>query len=213
MEPKTIPAEELDSRNNLRGNKSVRFEYKVTQRELSKLSNPSRLSLFDQAILPHLDAAYNLARWLTGHDQDAQDVVQEACLRAFRAFEGFYGVDGRAWFLTIVRNTAYSSLNKNKAAHLMTPFDDEIHGDVEAETRDPVAILRLSENAEQLQRAMGNLPPEFREALVLRHQEGLSYQKIAEVAGIPQGTVMSRLARARARLRKCLIDEEKKGTR
>lgn len=177
------------------------------------MSNPSRLSLFDQAILPHLAAAYNLARWLTGHDQDAQDVVQEACLRAFRAFEGFYGVDGRAWFLTIVRNAAYTSLNKNKVARLMTPFDEEIHAGMEPEMRDPVAILRLSEDAEHLQAAMEKLPPEFREALVLRHQEGLSYQKIAEVAGIPQGTVMSRLARARARLRKCLIEGEKKGGR
>ncbi len=95
----------------------------------------------------------------------------------------------------------------------MTPFDEEIHGDVEAETRDPVAILRLSENAEQLQAAMENLPAEFREVLVLRHHEGLSYQNIAEVTGIPQGTVMSRLARARARLRKCLIEGEKKGAR
>lgn len=200
-----------DSRCDICGNKSARSEYRITKRALSKLSNPSRLSLFDQAILPHLGAAYNLARWLTGHDQDAQDVVQEACLRAFRAFEGFYGADGRAWFLTIVRNTAYASLNKNKVAHLMTPFDEEIHASMEPETRDPVAILRLSEDAARLHGAMENLPPEFREALVLRHQEGLSYQRIAEVVGIPQGTVMSRLARARARLRKCLLAGEKEG--
>ena len=211
--PKTSSTGDPDSRYDVRGNKSGRSEYRVTKRELSKLSNPSRLSLFDQAILPHLSAAYNLARWLTGHDQDAQDVVQEACLRAFRAFEGFYGVDGRAWFLTIVRNTAYTSLNKNEITRAMTPFDEEIHAGTEPETRDPVAILRLSENAKQLQTAMENLPPQFREALVLRHQEGLSYQKIAEIAGIPQGTVMSRLARARARLRKCLIDGEKEGGR
>lgn len=170
----------------------------------NKLSDPSRLPLFEQTILPHLNAAYNLARWLTGHDQDAQDVVQEACLRAFRAFDGFYGADGRAWLLTIVRNTAYTSLQKTKSTRLMTPFDEEIHGDVQLETRNPANAMQLSEDAEQLHHAMEDLPPEFREALILRHQEGLSYQKIAEVAGIPQGTVMSRLARARARLRKCL---------
>ncbi len=176
----------------------------------TQLSDPSRLPLFEQAILPHLNAAYNLARWLTGHDQDAQDVVQEACLRAFRAFDGFYGADGRAWLLTIVRNTAYTALQKNKAARLTTPFDEEIHGDLQTEKSDPSAIMRLAEDADRLQNAMENLPMEFREALVLRHQEGLSYNEIARVAGIPPGTVMSRLARARARLRQCLIagDEE-----
>ena len=171
----------------------------------NKLSAPSRLPLFEQAILPHLNAAYNLARWLTGHDQDAQDIVQEACLRAFRAFDGFYGGDGRAWLLMIVRNTAYTSLQKTKVAFLTTPFDEEIHGEAQVETSDPAAALQLSEDAQQLHAAMEDLPPEFREALILRHQEGLSYQKIAEVAGIPPGTVMSRLARARARLRKSLI--------
>lgn len=173
------------------------------------MSNPSRLPLFEQVILPHLNAAYNLARWLTGHEQDAQDVVQEACLRAFRAFDGFYGADGRAWLLTIVRNTAYTSLTRNKITRAMTPFDEELHGEIDPETTGPVANLRLSEVAERLRTAMESLPPEFREALVLRHQEGLSYQMIAEIVGIPQGTVMSRLARARARLRKCLVDDEK----
>jgi len=181
--------------------------------KISKLSDPSRLPLFEQAILPHLNAAYNLARWLTGHDQDAQDVVQEACLRAFRAFDGFYGADGRAWLLTIVRNAAYTSLKKNKNARLTTPFDEEMHGEVQSETSSPAATLQFSEDAEQLQTALENLPPEFREALVLRHQEGLSYHEIARVAGIPPGTVMSRLARARARLRKFLIAGEEKEMR
>ncbi len=178
--------------------------------KISKLSDPSRLPLFEQAIVPHLNAAYNLARWLTGHDQDAQDVVQEAYLRAFRSFDGFHGTDGRAWLLTIVRNTAYTTLQKNKRARLTTPFEEEIHGDLQWETSSPAAALQLSEEAEQLQTAMENLPPEFREALVLRHQEGLSYNEIARVAGIPQGTVMSRLARARARLRHCLIAGDEK---
>jgi RNA polymerase sigma-70 factor (ECF subfamily) len=156
-----------------------------------------------------LNASYNLARLLTGHDQDAQDVVQEACLRAFRAFDGFYGADGRAWLLTIVRNTAYALIQKNKTACLSTPFDEEIHGDLQPDASNPSAIMRAAEDAQQLQRAMENLPPEFREALVLRHQEGLSYNAIAHVVGIPLGTVMSRLARARARLRKCLVAGDK----
>lgn len=177
--------------------------------ETSQLFDPSRLPLFEQAILPHLNAAYNLARWLTGHDQDAQDVVQEACLRAFRAFDGFYGADGRAWLLKIVRNTAYTSLQKNKAALLMTPFDEALHGDVQGEATNPADLMRLAEDAQQLQTAMESLPPEFREALVLRHHEGLSYREIAQIVGIPPGTVMSRLARARARLRKCLIVGDK----
>lgn len=139
--------------------------------------------------------------------------MQEAFLRAFRAFDGFYGNDGRAWLLTIVRNTAYSSLQKSKTARSMTPFDEEIHSDTQTETTNPKARLQLFEDAQQLQSAMEDLPSEFREVLVLRHQEGMSYQKIAEVAGIPQGTVMSRLARARARLRNCLIVPDEKGVR
>ncbi len=181
--------------------------------EPNQLSDPSRLPLFEQAILPHLNAAYNLARWLTGHDQDAQDVVQEACLRAFRAFDGFHGADGRAWLLTIVRNSAFTLLKKNKTALFMTPFDEQLHGDVQQEMANPATELRLAEDAQQLQAAMENLPPEFREALILRHQEGLSYREIAAVADIPSGTVMSRLARARVRLRQCLVAGDQRETR
>ncbi|MDQ6654837.1 MAG: sigma-70 family RNA polymerase sigma factor, partial [Verrucomicrobiota bacterium] len=114
----------------------------MDKQDPNKLPDPSRLPLFEQVILPHLNAAYNLARWLTGHDQDAQDIVQEACLRAYRAFDGFYGADGRAWLLTIVRNTAYTALQKNKAARLTMSFDEEIHGDLQPETSDPSAIMR-----------------------------------------------------------------------
>ena len=167
-----------------------------------KLSDPSRFPLFEQAILPHLHTAYNLARWLTGHDQDAEDVVQEACLRAFRAFDGFYGADGRAWLLTIVRNSAFTFIKKKRPACLSTSFDEDLHGELQPEASNPSAIMRLAEDAQHLQIAMENLPPDFREVLVLRHQEGLSYNEIARVVGIPLGTVMSRLARARARLRK-----------
>ncbi|HSH40162.1 MAG TPA: sigma-70 family RNA polymerase sigma factor [Chthoniobacterales bacterium] len=177
------------------------------------MSDRNRLSAFEQAILPHFNAAYNLARWLTGHDQDARDVVQEAFLRAFRAFDGFYGTDGRAWLLAIVRNTAYSSIQKNKPIRSMALFDEEIHSDTRTETTNPRANLQLSEDAQRLQDGMENLPSEFREVLVLRHQEGMSYRKIAEVAGIPQGTVMSRLARARARLRECFPRPDTKEAR
>jgi RNA polymerase sigma-70 factor (ECF subfamily) len=155
---------------------------------------------FEEALLPHLDAAHNLARWLLRNEQDAQDVVQEAYLRAFRSFGGFHGGNGRAWLLTIVRNTAYTLLKKNHAVDLTTTFDEEIHA-TEYESVSPATILEHSEDAELLKQAMDELPAEFREILALRHQEGLSYKEIAEIAQIPPGTVMSRLARARAKLR------------
>ena len=161
------------------------------------------LASFEDAILPHLDAAHNLARWLLRNEQDAQDVVQEAYLRAFKSFSGFRGSNGRAWLLTIVRNTSYTLLKKNRAVDLTTTFDEEIHGSGD-EVVSPVTILERSDNAELIKEAMNHLPAEFREILALRHQEGLSYKEIAEIAQIPPGTVMSRLARARTKLREYL---------
>lgn len=158
---------------------------------------------FEEATLPHLDAAYNLARWIVRNEQDAQDVVQEAYLRAFKAFAGFHGSNGRAWLLTIVRNTCFTLLKKNRAADLTTTFDETIHG-AAAEDATPAAILEHIDDAALIKDAMDELPPEFREVLTLRHQEGLSYKEIAEVAQIPTGTVMSRLARAREKLREYL---------
>ena len=158
---------------------------------------------FEEALLPHLDAAHNLARWLLRNEQDAQDVVQEAYLRAFKSFSGFHGSNGRAWLLTIVRNTSYTLLKKNRVADLTTPFDEEIHASGH-ESVSPATILEHSEDAELMRQAMDELPAEFREILTLRHQEGLSYKEIADIAQIPPGTVMSRLARARAKLRECL---------
>jgi RNA polymerase sigma-70 factor (ECF subfamily) len=154
-------------------------------------------------MLPHLDAAHNLARWLLRNEEDARDVVQEAYLRAFKSFSGFHGSNGRAWLLTIVRNTSYTLLKKNHAVDLTTPFDEEIHvsGD---ESRSPATILERSEDAKLMSEAMDQLPAEFREILTLRHQEGLSYKEIADITQVPPGTVMSRLARARAKLRECL---------
>jgi RNA polymerase sigma-70 factor (ECF subfamily) len=161
------------------------------------------LASFEEALLPHLDAAHNLARWLLRNEQDAQDVVQEAYLRAFKSFSGFHGSNGRAWLLTIVRNTSYTLLKKNRAVDFTTTFDEEIHV-AGHESVSPATILEHSENAELIREAMDELPAEFREILVLRHQEGLSYKEIADIAQIPPGTVMSRLARARAKLKEYL---------
>jgi RNA polymerase sigma-70 factor (ECF subfamily) len=168
--------------------------------------NPSQkedLTSFESMMLPHLDAAHNLARWLLRNEEDARDVVQEAYLRAFKSFSGFHGSNGRAWLLTIVRNTSYTLLKKNHAVDLTTPFDEEIHvsGD---ESRSPATILERSEDAKLMSEAMDQLPAEFREILTLRHQEGLSYKEIADITQVPPGTVMSRLARARAKLREYL---------
>ena len=159
---------------------------------------------FEAMMLPHLDAAHNLAKWLLRNEQDAQDVVQEAFLRAFKSFSGFHGSNGRAWLLTIVRNTSYTLLKKNRVADLTTPFDEEIHASGH-EFVSPVTILERSEDAELIREAMNELPAEFREILTLRHQEGLSYKEIADIVQIPPGTVMSRLARARAKLKERLV--------
>ena len=130
-------------------------------------------------------------------------MVQEAYLRAFKSFGGFHGSNGRAWLLTIVRNTSYTLLKKNQAVDLTTPFDEELHASGQ-ESVSPETILERSEDAALIREAMDELPAEFREILTLRHQEGLSYKEIAEIAQIPPGTVMSRLARARAKLREYL---------
>src|SRR5437588_6742313 len=166
---------------------------------------------FEEAMLPHLDAAHNLARWLLRNEQDAQDVVQEAFLRAFKSFGGFHGSNGRAWLLTIVRNTSYTLLKKNRVVDLTTPFDEEIHVSSH-ESVSAATILERSEDAELIREAMDELPAEFREILTLRHQEDLSYEEIADIAQIPPGTVMSRLARARVKPNERLaarIDREK----
>jgi RNA polymerase sigma-70 factor (ECF subfamily) len=158
---------------------------------------------FRRVVLPHLGDAYALARWLTGSRADAEDVVQEACLRAFKFIESFHGDDGRAWLLGIVRNTYYTWLKRNKVAMLAVPFDEESFdsGELEASgdrSANPLEQLLQEKDAKRLvNAALERLPEEFREAVVLRELEGLSYKEIAAIAGIPLGTVMSRLARAR----------------
>ena len=168
-----------------------------------------QLARFEQTILPHMDAAYNLARWLTRRDQDAEDVVQEAYLRAFQFFGSFRGGDGRTWLLAIVRNTCYTWLHKNRAPEQTVSFDEEQHGLTLAD-RSPEARLFRTEEARILHDALRELSTEFREVVVLRELEELSYKEIAGIAGIPVGTVMSRLARGRERLQEILskrVDE------
>ena len=148
--------------------------------------DPAELASFEQAMLPHLDAAHNLARWLLRNEQDAQDVVQEAYLRAFRSFAGFRGTSGRAWLLALVRNTSYTLLKKNRAADLTTPFDEEIHASGH-ESASPATLLEHAEDSELIKNAMEELPAEFREILILRHQESLSYNEISETLKIPIG--------------------------
>jgi RNA polymerase sigma factor (sigma-70 family) len=172
---------------------------------VKKRQEPAKeeLTSFEEAMLPHLDAAHNLAKWLLRNEQDAQDVVQEAYLRAFRSFTGFHGTNGRAWLLTIVRNTSYTLLKKSHAVDLTTTFDETIHA-TGYDSVNPATLLEHTEDTQLIKEAMDQLPAEFREILTLRHQEGLSYKEIADIAQIPSGTVMSRLARARAKLKECL---------
>ena len=166
---------------------------------------------FEEAALPHLGAAYNLARWLTHNDTDAEDVVQEAYLRALRHFNSFHGGDGRPWLLAIVRNTCYTWLQQNRAPELQIAFDEEIYVVRESDLSPETLLLREADG-ELVREALEKLSPEFREIIVLRELEELSYKQIADVADIPLGTVMSRLARARKRLVEILKGEGNKET-
>ncbi len=160
---------------------------------------PAETPGFEQIMLPHLDAAHNLARWLLRHEQDAEDCVQEAYLLAFKAFTRFRGGDARSWLLAIVRNACYSRMRKGRRAEPVLPFDEAVHGP-ESTTVAPADFWRRAEVRELLDNALGRLSAEFREVLVLHEIEGLAYREIAATIGAPLGTVMSRLARARGRL-------------
>jgi len=164
---------------------------------------------FAEMALPHLDAAYNLARWLTRDPADASDVVQEAMLRALRFFGSFRGGSGKSWLLAIVRNTAIDWMRANRPAQILpAPTDDsDPFENIPAEGDDPEAALIRIGNRQQLDRLIAALPAEFRECLVLRELEELSYKEIAAVTGVPIGTVMSRLSRARLMLQRALIRE------
>jgi RNA polymerase sigma-70 factor (ECF subfamily) len=173
-------------------------------------TTPALSESFDDVVLPHLDAAYRLARWLMRNEHDAEDVVQDATLRAFRYFRTFTGGDGRAWFLRIVRNTC-SGWRSHRIEALSDPFDEEQHRSVWPAS-DPETLLLQTDDATLIARAMRTLPDGVHQLLVLRELEGLSYRELADVIGIPIGTVMSRLSRAREALRGA-VDSELKPTR
>jgi RNA polymerase sigma-70 factor (ECF subfamily) len=166
------------------------------------MANPDAGS-FESKVLPHLDAAFGLARWLVRSDTDAEDLVQDAYLRAWKAFAGFQGSDAKAWLLTIVRNACYTWLKSRRLENQNTPFDEAIHGNWDA-SDNPHTRLALDRDRQSIRRAVEALPVEFREVLVLREWQGFSYREISEIADIPIGTVMSRLVRARERLHKSL---------
>lgn len=161
----------------------------------------TRTGTFDEIILPHLDAAHNLARWLVRDAAEAEDVVQEACLRALRYFATFRGGNARAWLLRIVRTTAFVWMQKNRPQRLATEFDEAIHSEV-CEAVNPEVLLHRRADTQMLDEAMSRLPVRLREILVLRELEGLSYKEIAAVVGVPIGTVMSSLFRAREHVRR-----------
>ena len=165
------------------------------------MNDQSKTRRFEALVLPHLNAAYNLARWLTRNDQDAHDIVQEASLRAYKFIDGLRGGDGRAWLLGIVRNTFYNGLELHRKHDKNTCFDEELHsqegGAPSQPDGGPESILARADDIRLLNQALARLPLEFREVVVLRDLEDLSYKEIAEAAAIPIGTVMSRLARGR----------------
>jgi len=156
-------------------------------------------------LVAHLNAAYNLARWLMPNETEAEDMVQEAYLRAISHFAGFQGGDGRAWLLTIVRNSCYDHLRRKGASDKNTDFNEAVHS-AGQQTPNPEAALLLTERTEVVTKSLAALPEEYREVLVLREMEQLSYREIAKIAGIPLGTAMSRLSRARQQLRQTLSD-------
>jgi RNA polymerase sigma-70 factor (ECF subfamily) len=159
------------------------------------------LELFEEIFLPHLDSVHNLARWLTRNEHDAQDVAQEAYLRAFRFFDSYRGPDGKAWLLEIVRNTARTYLRRQNPVPRAEPFDEAAHSSATRSNPEDVAVGR--ERGGLLRRCIEGLPVEFREVLIMRELEEMSYREIAEATGLPAGTVMSRLSRARKRLEDC----------
>ena len=163
---------------------------------------------FEQTVLIHLDGAYNLARWLMRDDDDARDVVQDACLRALKAFGQLRGGNERAWLLTIVRNVAFTFLHSRKPT---AELNEDVHEPADAGEFDPPVVLERAIDAERVRAAIDQLPPELRSAIVLREMEGLSYKQIAEVSGVPIGTVMSRLSRGRERLAEFLSEAKPVG--
>jgi len=178
------------------------------------LHHPSQRAHFERTVLPHLDAAYNLARWLLRNDADADDVTQEACVRAYRFFDSFHGGNAKTWLLTIVRHACFTWLKQHRAEKLNMPFEEQLHsltGDDPAcgnspFTAGPEALFMQDADRHLLQRCLEELPLEYRETIILRELEGLSYKEISMALDIAIGTVMSRIARGRGLLQKKLTD-------
>jgi RNA polymerase sigma factor (sigma-70 family) len=182
------------------------------------LDDAERSRRFQQMALPHLDAAYNLARWLSGNAADAEDIVQEAFMRAFRFFDSFHGETARPWLLAIVRRTWYTEWRRRASSHEVAAFDDELDRVDEmtidgwgASPNDPQALLIRDEDVRLVHEALAQLPVEFREVLILRELEDMSYRDIAIIADLPIGTVMSRIARARRKLAAVLRPQRNAG--
>ena len=166
--------------------------------------NHQKRAEFEQAMLPHIDSAYNLARWISGNPVEAHDIVQESYLRAYRFYASYNGSNARAWLLAIVRNSCYNYLSERRRGAHDVEFDEEIHtvdvAATDADWSDPERALARKRDAGALERLIAALPPNYIEVLVLREIEGMYYREISLLTRVPIGTVMSRLARARARL-------------
>jgi len=180
------------------------------------MKDPTKKLRFQTTVMPHINSAFNLARWLTHGHADAEDIVQEAYLRAFNFFEGFHGEDGRVWLLSIVRNTFYTWHQQKKGQGQHTQFDDELHGSNDETSKseydaNPERIMIQKDSQRLLHQAMKKLPIEYREVMVMRELEDLSYKQIAEIIQIPMGTVMSRLGRGRKQLAEILAADIENG--
>ncbi len=190
------------------GNKNARpgvTYIDLSSRSFRFVDAKNRHSCFENAVLPHIDAAFNLARWLTRNTSDAEDLVQEACLKAMTAIHSLRNQDGKSWLLAIVRNTYYSRVRKRRVEDSAVEYQEEQHAE-ECPGSDPGMQLLRAEAGQIIHQAIETLPEEFREVIILRELEEMSYREIAEITGTPVGTVMSRLARGRERLKHMLSE-------
>jgi RNA polymerase sigma factor (sigma-70 family) len=211
LDPRRTGLDEVVVKERLEGSDRLSGQ---RQASVPIVQNQDDRAVFDEVFLPHMAEAYRLARWLTGNSSDAEDVVQDAALRAFRGIKSFGAVNARAWSLTIVRNTAYSWLMKNRPKAVVFTDDLSVAEQQELEREGPqrtrmetpeeIAIFRA--DADEVQRALAQLPAQFREVIVLREMNQLNYRDIAEITNVPIGTVMSRLSRGRQLLTALLGD-------